>query len=325
MPVKKYTKKPVTISAFQFDGTVDNLPEPFKGTDSYFIDDGSLFIKTLEGNLKASVGDYIIQGIKGEYYPCKPDIFEGSYDEAKKAPDYLEPHMQRVYWEMLDLRKRTYALMDYLDKGAPGATPDAVDDLNKQLSHMVGYLTVLKTRMYKVSASQETKFYGIYARSLNHVFGQGGKMPWPIPKEDMEHFLKKTRHKTVIMGRKTFESLGSKPLKDRFNIVVSSQYAGNPIQDEESKVFFAGSLDEAFMFCRRSWCEEVYVIGGAKLLEEVLPSLDGIYETVVHVDVPTDEETVTIDLNLDVPNDVWKLEDIQTFDWGRILTHTRLK
>lgn len=323
--IKQYTKKPVTISAFQFDGSVDNLPEPFKSTDSYFNEDGSLFIKTLEGNLKASVGDYIIQGIKGEYYPCKPDIFQGSYDEAKKAPDYLEPHMQRVYWEMLELRKRTFALMDYLEKGAPDATPDAVDDLNKQLSHMVGYLNVLKYRLAKVEASQETKFYGIYARSLNQVFGQGGKMPWTIPKEDMEHFLRKTYRNTVIMGRKTFESLGGKPLKGRANIVVSSQYAGNPTQDEESKVFFVGSLEDAFLFCRRIWREEVYVIGGAKLLEEALPALDGIYETVVHVDVPVDEGTVTIDLNMDVPNDVWKLEDIQTFDWGRILTHTRLK
>ena len=87
----KYRKKPVVIEAFQWTNKgnfVDwkSLPEWFteayeKG-DILLLTDG-VEIKTLEGQLKANVGDWIIQGIKGEIYPCKPDIFEATYEEVK--------------------------------------------------------------------------------------------------------------------------------------------------------------------------------------------------------------------------------------------------
>ena len=91
--MNKYIKKPVVIEAVQWDGK--NLEEimkfigsPFKYTNKTFyctkefIYDGiDLFICTLEGKMKASVGDYIIKGVQGEFYPCKPDIFEKTYDK----------------------------------------------------------------------------------------------------------------------------------------------------------------------------------------------------------------------------------------------------
>lgn len=84
----KYTKKPITIEAVQWTG--NNLEEICD-----FIADGSmeynpidgLFIKTLEGVHHASVGDYIIKGVHGEFYPCKPDIFEETYSPAKTADE----------------------------------------------------------------------------------------------------------------------------------------------------------------------------------------------------------------------------------------------
>lgn len=90
----KYRKKPVEIEAFQYDGDL-------KGSDgNYYVPDwavkafeeetmfygdigfvsGELFIKTLEGTHHISVGDYVIQGVNGELYPCKPDIFEKTYE-----------------------------------------------------------------------------------------------------------------------------------------------------------------------------------------------------------------------------------------------------
>lgn len=82
MTVSKYTKKPVVISAIKFNG--NNSEEVLKFTNadhnnSEYVD-GVIKIKTLEGVMTASVGDFIIKGIKGEFYPCKPDIFEKSYD-----------------------------------------------------------------------------------------------------------------------------------------------------------------------------------------------------------------------------------------------------
>lgn len=91
----KYRKKPVIIDAFQFDGdfmnkdriyyipdwAVDMVHKGYIKYKSYAK--GELEIKTLEGVMIASVGDYIIKGVNGEVYPCKPDIFEKTYEEAQ--------------------------------------------------------------------------------------------------------------------------------------------------------------------------------------------------------------------------------------------------
>ena len=62
---KKYQKKPVVVEAYQTDKVI--------------------FIETLEGRMKADIGDYIITGVKGEKYPCKPDIFQETYEEIKSV------------------------------------------------------------------------------------------------------------------------------------------------------------------------------------------------------------------------------------------------
>ena len=80
--VKKYRKKPVVVEAIQWTG--DNTFEIMKwvGYKAYFWD--TLYIKTLEGDHRASVGDYIIKGIEGEFYPCKLDIFEKTYEPVEE-------------------------------------------------------------------------------------------------------------------------------------------------------------------------------------------------------------------------------------------------
>ena len=80
----KFRKKPVVVDAFQW--TVDEAPDWWKlRTDKTMINvqTGSVFIPTLEGTHEARVGDFIIRGIKGELYPCKPDIFEATYEEVE--------------------------------------------------------------------------------------------------------------------------------------------------------------------------------------------------------------------------------------------------
>lgn len=90
----KYRKKPVVIEAFKYDGDLTNnkgeyyIPDWAKNafeTGGIYYDTlnnkpGELFIQTLEGNHHVSVGDYIIQGVQGELYPCKPTIFEQTYE-----------------------------------------------------------------------------------------------------------------------------------------------------------------------------------------------------------------------------------------------------
>jgi hypothetical protein len=86
----KYRKKPVVIEAVQFDGSsisADMISswsdkKVWSNTTGFGEFLGSLSINTLEGVMTASKGDYIIKGIKGEYYPCKPDIFEATYEKV---------------------------------------------------------------------------------------------------------------------------------------------------------------------------------------------------------------------------------------------------
>lgn len=80
--MSKFRKKPVIIEAIQFFGTSkknwDDI-EKFVGGDAE-ARNGKLVVATLEGPLYASSGDWIIKGVKGEFYPCKPDIFDQTYE-----------------------------------------------------------------------------------------------------------------------------------------------------------------------------------------------------------------------------------------------------
>ena len=79
----KYRKKPVIVEAVQYDGTRESLLKiaQLQQAPSWLkVDGDDLLIPTLEGVMRAKVGDYVIKGVKGELYPCKPDIFEQTYE-----------------------------------------------------------------------------------------------------------------------------------------------------------------------------------------------------------------------------------------------------
>lgn len=80
----KYRKKPVVIEAIEYH--TDDVLEAVKfvGESNCYLRpiEKEFYIETLEGDMLVSDGDYIIKGIKGEFYPCKPDIFEATYEKA---------------------------------------------------------------------------------------------------------------------------------------------------------------------------------------------------------------------------------------------------
>jgi hypothetical protein len=85
----KYRKKPVVIEAVQWTGENSDEIEEFTSWESrqWVVSDKgvlSLYINTLEGQFRADVGDFIIRGVKGEFYPCKPDIFAMTYEPAEE-------------------------------------------------------------------------------------------------------------------------------------------------------------------------------------------------------------------------------------------------
>ncbi|HGR3810955.1 TPA: hypothetical protein ACL4TM_001595 [Streptococcus pneumoniae] len=80
----KYKKKPVVIEAIRFIGSNYEEIREFIG-ENILCSDLSIVIPTLEGDMVAQKGDYIIKGVQGEFYPCKPDIFTETYEVVSEA------------------------------------------------------------------------------------------------------------------------------------------------------------------------------------------------------------------------------------------------
>lgn len=119
----------------------------------------------------------------------------------------------------------------------------------------------------------------IAAMANNRVIGKDNKMPWHLP-EDLKHFKAMTLGKPVVMGRKTFESIG-RPLPGRHNIVITRQ---NDYQPEG--VSCVNSFEAAKELV--SDCEELVVIGGGQLYKEILPLADTLYLTFIELTVDGD-------------------------------------
>ena len=116
----------------------------------------------------------------------------------------------------------------------------------------------------------------IVARSRNHVIGRDNQMPWKIS-ADLQFFKRVTMGHPVVMGRKTWESIG-RPLPGRRNLVVSR----NP-QLQLTGAEVAGSLDEALDRLRES--PRVFVIGGEQLFKQAFDKADRLYITEIDMDV----------------------------------------
>lgn len=119
----------------------------------------------------------------------------------------------------------------------------------------------------------------VVAMARNRVIGRDNQLPWRLPAE-LAHFKRVTMGKPVIMGRRTWESIG-KPLPGRLNIVVTAR-AGY----EAPGCTVVNSLAEAWKAAGDA--DEACVIGGTSLFEEVLPSADVLHLTEVEADVPGD-------------------------------------
>jgi dihydrofolate reductase len=125
----------------------------------------------------------------------------------------------------------------------------------------------------------------IVAMSENRVIGRDNGLPWHIP-EDLRFFKTVTMGKPIIMGRKTFESIG-RPLPGRRNIVVSRDpgYSAKGVDVRRS-------LDDAIALAagsaRETGQDEIFVIGGGTIFEAALPIADRIYLTRIHARIEGD-------------------------------------
>ncbi|MCG9095644.1 dihydrofolate reductase [Laribacter hongkongensis] len=129
----------------------------------------------------------------------------------------------------------------------------------------------------------------IAARARNGVIGLDNRMPWHLP-EDLAYFKRVTLGKPVVMGRKTFESIG-RPLPGRLNIVVTR----NPGW-QAAGVQVAHSLDAALALAAVAAPEEIMLIGGAELYRQALPQADVLYLTEIDAEFAGDAFFPEVDL-----------------------------
>jgi len=130
-----------------------------------------------------------------------------------------------------------------------------------------------------MSATQRPLISLIVAMAQNGVIGRANALPWRLP-EDLKRFKEYTLGKPILMGRKTFESIG-RPLPGRLNLVLTRDTGW----DAEG-VTVVHSVEEALQQTRSS--EELVAIGGAEIYRLLLPLAHRIYLTHVHADVPGD-------------------------------------
>lgn len=139
----------------------------------------------------------------------------------------------------------------------------------------------------------------IAAMANNRVIGKDNQMPWHLP-EDLRHFKAMTLGKPVVMGRKTYESIG-RPLPGRHNIVISRQ-VGLTIEG----VTCVDSFDAALQVAGDG--DELVIIGGGQLYQALLPRADKLYLT---------------EINLDVEGDTF-FPDWDDGSWERVTTETHM-
>ncbi|MFQ5469629.1 MAG: type 3 dihydrofolate reductase [Gammaproteobacteria bacterium] len=134
----------------------------------------------------------------------------------------------------------------------------------------------------------------IVAMANNRVIGKNNQLPWRLP-ADLQNFKKVTMGKPVIMGRKTFESIG-RPLPGRKNIIITSNPAYVSTGCE-----IVNSLDQALDLARQE--PEAMIIGGAEIYRLALPMVQRMYVTLIHEDIEGDTRFA------DYNRDEWLVSD----------------
>ena len=129
----------------------------------------------------------------------------------------------------------------------------------------------------------------ICAASQNGVIGRDNRLPWRLP-ADLAHFKRLTTGHHILMGRKTWESIG-KPLPNRANIIITRQ-----AKFQAEGCLVAHSLEKALALCSDD--EEIFVIGGAEIYRQVLPVANKIYLTRIRQDFEGDTFLFEIDLSV---------------------------
>lgn len=155
----------------------------------------------------------------------------------------------------------------------------------------------------------------IVAVAKNNVIGKAsGEMPWHI-KEEFQHFKKTTFGHTVIMGRKTFETLG-KPLKGRQNIIVSRNVSYSV---SFSDVLIFNSLDNAIEYCREKSEKQIFIIGGGEIYRQAISFADEMIISRMKFEAEGEVKFPEFNKN------IWKVVSTEDHEQFEVFRYERIK
>lgn len=129
--------------------------------------------------------------------------------------------------------------------------------------------------------SQPTFISAIVAMSENRVIGNGNHLPWHLP-ADLKHFKTLTTGHPILMGRKTYESIG-RPLPNRTNIIMTRDTSF-----QAPGCIVVTSIEKALAHATDIGRNEIFIIGGAEIYKQLLPKISRLYMTVVHAKLDGD-------------------------------------
>jgi dihydrofolate reductase len=138
----------------------------------------------------------------------------------------------------------------------------------------------------------------IAAMTPDYIIGDNGNLPWYIP-EDLKHFKKLTSGNTILMGRKTFNSIG-KALPNRKNIILSRNIP--PFIPNDTQWFT--SVEDAIAYSKKSGTVELFIIGGSEIYSLFMPIADRMYISVINLTEKITGDTFFPKWN----NSEWKIE-----------------
>lgn len=155
----------------------------------------------------------------------------------------------------------------------------------------------------------------IAAVAKNNVIGRSaGEMPWHS-KEDFQHFKQTTLDFPIIMGRKSFESLG-KPLKGRLNIVITKN---SKLKEKFEEIIIFNSLKQAYKYCEAAKSEIIFVIGGGQIFEKAIIDADEMI--ISHMDFEAEGDVFFPKIDLTK----WEISSREKRSEFEIVTYVRKK
>lgn len=151
--------------------------------------------------------------------------------------------------------------------------------------------TLSKLSMEFMQKSPQPTLSAIVAMAENRVIGKNNQLPWHLP-ADLKHFKAITTGNPILMGRKTYESIG-KPLPNRTNIIITRD-----TNFTAPGCFVVNSIEKAITLASEQGSKEIFIIGGAEVYRQLLPHIERIYLTLVHSNIDGDTYFPELDPNV---------------------------